>query len=188
MVTFCSHWQPFYNFFPHVFPTFYTYSSYTEMSALCQLRLLAPGFEKEIWLGLDCGTLQHVFRDFLDDIFSFCLFFVFSFLFALQLLAEHPSPWRWWGGSCPARATPSSCAAQARTSSWSRAPTTAALMTRSAMQTPPRWRTLGVICRTHTRSCLKGNNSWKCIKGLRTEGYDKGFKIFKTDTLEFQPI
>lgn len=76
-----------------------------------------------------------------------------------QRSVEHPSPWQWWGGSCRARVTPLNCAARALMSSWSRVPTTAALMTRSVMQTRHRWRTRGVTCPMHTRSCHNGKNT-----------------------------
>lgn len=82
-----------------------------------------------------------------------------SVTLSLQPLVEHPSPWRWCGGNCPVKATLSSCAARAPTSSWLRVPTTAAPMTRSATQTWHRWRTRGVTFQTHTRSCLNGKDA-----------------------------
>lgn len=75
---------------------------------------------------------------------------------SVQPTAAPPSPWRWCVGSCRASPTPSSCAAQARTSSWSRALTTDAPTTRSATRTRPRWKTLGATCPTPTRSCHCG--------------------------------
>lgn len=76
--------------------------------------------------------------------------------FPVQPTAAPPSPWRWCVGSCRASPTPSSSAARARTSSWSRAPTTGALTTRSATRIRPRWKTPGATCPTPTRSCHCG--------------------------------
>lgn len=83
--------------------------------------------------------------------------------FPPQPSVEHPSPWRWWGGSCRARAIPSSFAAQAPTSSWSRVPTTDAPTTRSVTQTRHRWRTRGATCQMPTRSCLRGKVTWAVL-------------------------
>lgn len=77
-------------------------------------------------------------------------------------MAVPPSPWPWSAGSCPVSPTPSSYVAQAQTSSWLKVPTMAALMTRSATQTPSRWKTHGATCLTPTRSCHSGQFVCMC--------------------------
>lgn len=81
-------------------------------------------------------------------IFALMLMFV---CLCVQPTAVPLSPWQWCAGSCPASPTPLNCAARAQMSSWSRAPTMAAPMTRSATQTPPRWKIRGATSPMHTR-------------------------------------
>lgn len=83
---------------------------------------------------------------------------------SVQPMAVPLFQWQWYAGNCHVSPTPLNCAARAQTSSWSRAPTTAAQMTRSATQILRRWRTRDATCLMHTRSCHSGQYVYAVVR------------------------